>query len=127
MQPAIARTFGDKASPSDFEVDFTMEETQQLYEDDNTENRNGAPKWDDLPDDYYNQFLNAEVLLPKEDSMMKGVVKQRKADDLGVPTGCRQENPILDTRTYHVQFHDGVEMVYTANCQHDCREYMGTI
>jgi hypothetical protein len=111
---AIDKTFGDKSIPSDFGVDFTVEESQQLYED-NQDLETGAPDRDTLPDDYYDQYLNAEVLLPKGDVMVTGKVKKRKLDDLGVPTGHRHDNPIMDTRTYFVEFPDGAEMEYTAN------------
>ena len=47
--------------------------------------------------------------------MQTGKVKRRKVDDLGVPTGHRHDNPILDTCTYYVEFPDGAEMEYTAN------------
>ena len=46
---------------------------------------------------------------------MTGTVKQRRIDELGVPTGHRNNNPILDTRTYLVEFPDGAELEYTAN------------
>ena len=47
--------------------------------------------------------------------MLTGTVKQRKIDELGVPTGHRNNNPILDTRMYLVEFPDGAELEYTAN------------
>jgi hypothetical protein len=47
--------------------------------------------------------------------MLTGKVKRRKLDDLGVPSGRRNANPILDTRSYLVEFPDGAEMEYTAN------------
>jgi hypothetical protein len=109
----IAAMFGDQASPSDFGVEFDLGESQ-LYQDE-LQGDKGTPDREDVPDDYYDQYLNAEVLLPKGDRMMTGKVKRRKLDDLGIPAGHRHNNPILDTRTYFVEFPDGAEMEYTAN------------
>ena len=111
----IAETFGDQSKPDDFGEDLDLGEAQ-LYEDDDVQEQNkGTPDRDDLPDDYYDQYLNAEVLLPKGDQMMTGKVKRRKVDGLGVAIGHRHDNPILDTRTYMVEFPDGAEMEYTTN------------
>jgi hypothetical protein len=90
--------YGDVLLAEDFGVDFTAKDVQELYSDDSQDN-NGVPDRDDLPDDHYDQYVNAEVLLPKGDSMVTGKVKRRKLHDLGIPTGHRHNNPILDTRT----------------------------
>ena len=47
--------------------------------------------------------------------MLTGTVKRQKTDELGEPTGRWNDNPILDTRTYYVEFPDGAELEYTAN------------
>jgi hypothetical protein len=110
----IDRIFGDVSLAEAFGVDFTAEEVQDLYSD-NSQDNNGVPDQDNLPDNHYDQYVNAEVLLPKGDSMVRGKVKRRKLDNLGIPTGRRHDNPIVDTRTYYVEFPDGAEMEYTAN------------
>ena len=109
----IATTFGDKSKPEDFGVEFDTAETQ-LYEDDEQDSM-GTPDREEIPDNFYDQYVNAEVLLPKGDRMMTGKVKRRKLDEMGNPMGHRHSNPILDTRTYLVEFPDGAEMEYTAN------------
>jgi hypothetical protein len=94
----IDRIFGDVLLAEDFGVDFTAEDVQELYSNDSQDN-NGVPDRDDQPDNHYDQYVNAEVLLPKGDSMVTGKVKRRKLDDLGIPTGRQHDNPLLDTRT----------------------------
>jgi hypothetical protein len=110
----IDRIFGDVSLAEAFGVDFTAKDVQELYSD-NSQDDNGVPDRDDLPDNHYDQYVNAEVLLPKGDSIVAGKVKRQKLDDLGIPTDHRHENPILDTRTYYVEFPDSAEMEYTAN------------
>ena len=47
--------------------------------------------------------------------MVSGTVRRRKRDRDGNPQGTRNHNPILDTRTYEVEFPDGDVAEYTAN------------
>jgi hypothetical protein len=42
------------------------------------EHSQGTPDRDDVPDDYFDQYFNAEVILPKGDRMLTGTVKRRK-------------------------------------------------
>jgi hypothetical protein len=88
----INRIFGDVSLAEDSSVDFTAEEVHDLYRD-NSQEDNGVPDRDNLPDNHYNQYVNAEVLLMKGDSMVTGKVKRRKLDSLGIPTGRRHDNP----------------------------------
>ena len=61
------------------------------------------------------QYVGAEVQLPKGDDMVSGTVRRRKRDRDGNPQGTGNQNPILDTRTYEVEFPDGDVAEYTAN------------
>jgi hypothetical protein len=110
----VQYTFGDQSSPDDFKDELQGDEGQYYHGDDN-EHSQGTPDRDDVPDDYFDQYLNAEVILPKGDRMLTGKVKRRKVDDLNVPIGHRHLNPLLDTRTYLVEFPDGAELEYSAN------------
>ena len=60
-------------------------------------------------------YLSAELLLPRGGSMIKGCVKSCKRDADGNPTGRAAANPILDTREYIVEFEDGDEAKLNAN------------
>ena len=70
-------------------------------------------KVDDYTADSMDTYLNAEVVLPRGGIMSKGkVVKRCKNSDLK-PIGLRNENPVLDTCEYVVEFEDGE----TSTCQ----------
>jgi hypothetical protein len=60
-------------------------------------------------------FVGAEVRLPLGGILKHGRVASRKRDALGNPTGLSNDNRILDTREYVVQFDDGDSTDLTAN------------
>ena len=59
--------------------------------------------------------LSAELMLPKGGVLVKGPVTARKRDWDGNPVGRANDNPILDTRSYIVNFDDGDQTELTAN------------
>ena len=61
-------------------------------------------------------IINAEVMLPHNGEHMQAarVVGRSKLSD-GTFTGTYNENPILDTRVFDVQFPDGSISQYTTN------------
>jgi hypothetical protein len=63
----------------------------------------------------YDQYLTAEVLLPRSGESHRGTVRRRSKDEDGKPIGKRASNPILDTRQYEVEFLDGSIDTYIAN------------
>lgn len=60
-------------------------------------------------------YLSAEIMLPRGGTMVKGRVAARKRDKDGNPVGLANSNPILDTRSYVVHFDDGDQTELTAN------------
>lgn len=84
------------------------------YEDDEQE-KHQVPDIDDADVDTYDQYVNAEVKLPKGDRELTGKVIGRKRERDGTVRGKANANPILDTRTYEVEFPDGQVAEYTAN------------
>ncbi len=60
-------------------------------------------------------YLTAELMLPRGGTMVKGRVSARKRDRDGNPVGLANSNPILDTRTYIIDFDDGDQTELTAN------------
>jgi hypothetical protein len=62
-----------------------------------------------------NNYLSAELMLPKGGVLVKGHVTVCKGDQDGNPIGCANDNPILDTRSYIVDFNDGDQTELTAN------------
>jgi hypothetical protein len=60
-------------------------------------------------------YVGAEVCLPLGGILKKGCVASRKRDAHGNPNGLANDNHILDTREYVVQFDDGDSTELTAN------------
>jgi len=70
---------------------------------------------DNYMDDANDGYLGAELLVPSGDSFIVGRVIKHVQDSDGNPVGQRNNNPILDTRHYEVQFGDGSTLEYSAN------------
>ena len=65
----------------------------------------------------YDTYLNMELAIPQGDSLeprLARVMKQMK-DANGLPIGLANENPILDTRMYKVEYLDGERTSLAAN------------
>jgi hypothetical protein len=60
-------------------------------------------------------YLSAEIMLPRGGTMVKGRVATRKRNRDGNPVGLAKSNPILDTQSYVVHFDDGDQTELTAN------------
>ena len=73
------------------------------------------PDIDDADPDTYDQYVGAEVLLQKGDQVQSGRVVGRKRKRDGSLFGSSNVNPILDTRTYEVEFPDGEVAEFSAN------------
>jgi hypothetical protein len=78
-------------------------------------------------------YLSAELMLPKGSVMVKGRVTACKRDREGNPFGHANDNPILDPRSYIVNFDDGDQTELTANmiaesqysqCDPDSNQYV---
>ena len=67
--------------------------------------------------DVYNTYLNMELAIPQGDSLEPRLarVTKRLKDANGLPIGLANENPILDTRMYEVQYLDGEKASLVAN------------
>jgi hypothetical protein len=65
--------------------------------------------------DVVDTCITTEVLLPRGDSMKLGKVVRRLTDANNLPTGNAQDNPILDTRKYAVEFDNGEQLEYAVN------------
>jgi hypothetical protein len=97
--------------------DFTDLETPSFepYADEHEGEHSFVPDIDEADPDTYDTYIGAEVELSIGDSVMTGKVKQRKREHDGTVKGTAHSNPILDTRTYEVEFPDGQIAEYSAN------------
>jgi len=103
---------GPAAMPQDFPAeDLTPDPT---YYDDTDP---ADPEYGDaeVTPETGDNYLSAELMLPKGGVLVKGRVTARKRDRDGNPVGRANDNPILDTRSYIVDFDDGDQTELTAN------------
>ena len=63
----------------------------------------------------YDKLINAEVMLQQGDSKVKGTVKRRTIGPDGRTSGTYDDNPILNSVIYDVEFPDGQVKEYSAN------------
>ena len=85
-------------------VNMSVEETMQYdpYEDE-SQNAETFPMLDKEPEvtpEWGDQYVNAEILLPRGDNMARGQVICWKHDVNGNPIGRSTKNLILDTHIY---------------------------
>ena len=120
---AIAESHGPSATAGDFPADELTPEYDNFESvHDNDDFQIGSA--DENPDpadtelvtpEQGDNLINAEVEIPRGGILTKGRVVSRKRDIHGNPIGRANDNPILDTRTYVVQFSDGDELDLNAN------------
>ena len=78
------------------------------------------PEVDDDSDDLgeisaYDKMIHAQLQFKHGDAMMDARVKGRKRNALGQEIGTYNENPMMNTMIYEVEFQDGTVKEYTAN------------
>jgi len=87
-----------------------------LFEGDEEEPLEGDPEEDpEYTPEELDEYLSAEVMLPCGGETVRATIKKRARDDMGRPVGLRNDNPILDTRLYEVEFPDGSRETYNTN------------
>ena len=109
---SIEHHLGPAAPTQDFPAeDLTPDPT--YYDDNNAMD----PEYGDaeVTPKIGDNYLSTELMLPKGGVLVKGQVTARKRDWDGNPIGCANDNPILDTRSYIVEFDDGDQTELTAN------------
>jgi hypothetical protein len=78
------------------------------------------PEADEWDAEAFDQYISAEVKLPRDGTEVLGQVVARKHDHDGNPVGRANLNPILDSRLYEVVFPDGTTAEYSANVIAEC-------
>ena len=110
----VTGKLGPKMSPHDLTDADADTPEYETYADDH-EGEHAHPIEEDTTPEESDEYVNAEVSLPKDGSMLSGRVIGRKRDSSGALKGTRNANPILDSRTYMVEFPDGEVTEYSAN------------
>jgi hypothetical protein len=92
--------------------------TYDCYEDHEV-SPSKMPDIDDMKEEHdvdtYDQYVEAHVRVPSGDDIRSGKVVRRKRELDGTVRGRANANPMLDTRTYEIEFPDGRSDEYTAN------------
>jgi hypothetical protein len=65
--------------------------------------------------DAFDKYLTANVLLERQGDPVRGTVMARAKDTRGRPIGVANDNPLLDTREYVIEYEDGTMDVLTSN------------
>ena len=100
-----------KLGPATKSLDFDDEGQNpvfQLYEDDDDGVIDHAKEAEEEPTPIsFDNYIGAEVTLLRGDEMVSGTVKSQVKDHEGDLIGVANQNPILATRVYKVEFTDG--------------------
>jgi hypothetical protein len=119
---AIEEKFGPAMNKDDFQndpdyADFVTP-TYNCYEDDEFP-PSKMPYIDDIKKEHdidtYDQYVGAHVRVPIGDEIRSGKVLRRKRELDGTVRGRANDNLVLDTRTYEIEFPDGRSDEYTTN------------
>jgi hypothetical protein len=78
------------------------------------------PEADEWDAEAFDQYIAAEVRLPRNGQEILGQVVSRNRGQDGNPIGRANSNPIMDTRIYQVVFPDGDTAEYSANVIAEC-------
>ena len=105
-----------------FELDDAMDEEEiEPYEVDDAGNPIQVPSAENFNSsdapfmEAQDAHIGLHVSLPSQGEIMHGVVKERIRNPDGTLKGTSNQNPILDTREYRVEFGDGSYQDYSAN------------
>jgi hypothetical protein len=101
----IKNTYVFEVEPSEFET----------YSDHYTGDQETMPQADEYDHEAFNEYINAEVMIPRHDHIGAGRIIGQKKDRDGNPIGRSNPDPVLDTRILEVQFPDGNVQEYAAN------------
>ncbi len=109
---SIEHHLGPVALPQDFPAeDLTPDPTYYDDIDAMDPEYGDAEVMPEIGDNY----LSAELMLPKDSVMVKGRVTTRKRDRDGNPVGRANDNPIRNARSFIIDFDDGEQTELTAN------------
>ena len=103
---AIEKRLSKPLSPEDmYRLDLEIITPEyELYKDDVDGTAQHVPDIDDVTSEEGDHYIGAEVNLPVGCNLRTGTVKQQARDEACELQGIWNQNPILDTRTYQVEF-----------------------
>ena len=110
----IGEKLGPAASANDFEIDPEIVTLNLDWYEDDKENQTHIPEVDEITPEVMENYIGVEIIISHGDTVAQGSVRRRKRDMEGNTIGRANSNPILDTRTYEVEFEDGSMITYSA-------------
>ena len=107
---------GDKPNPQNW-ADLLEEDEDFADEFAKIFNNTDIPESDEYtPEVLEDTYLNVELALPRDSEGPEfAKVTKRLRDANGIPIGTANDNPLLDTRIYEVEYSDGYKASLTAN------------
>ena len=135
MRTAFDRGILDTVGPTAMTEDFPVEDTTSEYDHYDSDILDLNPDHGNIEvtPKYGDNYVGAEILLPRGGTMARGRMTNRKRDVDGNLKGIANANPILDTGEYVVTLDDGDLTELTANliaesmyaqCDPDGNEYV---
>ena len=100
----IGEKLGPAASANDFEIDPEIVTLNLDWYEDDKENQTHIPEVDEITPEVMENYIGVEIIISHGDTVAQGSVRRRKRDMEGNTIGRANSNPILDTRTYEVEF-----------------------
>ena len=92
--------------------DNETDPTEIILEEQDPLDSNGSPKFESPITDYLNY---SEIHLPQGEEMRAAKVLRRSRNEDGEIIGTHNENPLMNTLVYDVEFPDGEVREYSAN------------
>ena len=115
MESILVRC-GPGATIDDFPKEAITPEYEYYADDHQEDGFEGTSDKILLPTpEFKDNYVGANILLSRGEGMAKGTVRKRARNSENNPVGRANQNPILDTREYVVEFEDGQEAELTAN------------
>ena len=123
LDDAIQERIGDALKEGDVDPELLEDlpvAPPELFDDDDEDIIPFDPEAvkqeaDDYTPESYDEYITAQVMLPHGGEMQMAKVRKRTRDLDGLPMGRRNPNPLLDTRSYEVEFPDGSTEAVNAN------------
>ena len=120
----IAKRWGTSISPTKHPIDSKPDNLLDPYQDDDELPREMPEFFDPIDNDIsqlvdqqpaYDKLIHSEVALPQGDKLRNAKILRRSLDPSGRSIGTYDNNPILNTLVYDVEFPDGEVKEYSAN------------
>jgi hypothetical protein len=115
---AIENEIQGRLRDDGFECRHEYENAFYIDDDDDElepEEPNEMPEIEEYTPEGYDEYIGAQIMVPKEDGRIQGTIVKRARNENRDPIGRRNPNAFLDTRRYEVELSDGTTEEFYAN------------